>query len=396
MEKLYFRIRAENPETTIDSYTNNSSFEVISTFNRNEIVFKITDSRFYTNPGISELTTIFNDVFYKIFSSINFYPGDTDITDILYFYSGLSEDASDLLLQQTVKIFENEKNDLIRNLGAPFWSKFIAYKSYITQKTEKKLTINNTDAKDTKGKIKLKPAFFCFIVPIIIFFFIILNFEYGILIFIAALLLGGIEIIDGINSCKSDYPSISWRFKTPRLVFGKESPESGLEELDFALETFYWPFIIRPILNCLFFCLPRITFKAVFFVSCLIYNQIFNREQIAAAREIRKQHRKKMENVTSPKSRLVTLVLSIWMGVFGLHYIYLKRSDMFTYRLFTLFIMILGAAISQNVRNYEFFGVLTRIPLYTWYTIDIILVLLGRFRDANDAVIRTWIPKKKK
>ncbi len=189
METLFFSIRASNSETAFESYGNDASFEVISTFNHNELVFKIKDRRFYSAPGISEFSSLFTEVFYKIFSSIHFYPGDTDIPDKLSFYLGISPDSSDFLIERTVKSLVNEKNDIISALESPFWSSFVGYKSYVTTKSQ---NIHDTKPVDNEedGRIKLRPAFFCFIVRGIIVFLMMLTFDNGLLIFVGFLVLG--------------------------------------------------------------------------------------------------------------------------------------------------------------------------------------------------------------
>jgi len=74
-----------------------------------------------------------------------------------------------------------------------------------------------------------------------------------------------------------------------------------------------------------------------------------------------------MEPDVSPRSRLAAALLCFFLGVFGAHRFYVGK---------------VGTAILTIVTFGGFFGI--------WPMIDLILILVGAFTDAEGRLVRTW------
>jgi TM2 domain-containing membrane protein YozV len=79
-----------------------------------------------------------------------------------------------------------------------------------------------------------------------------------------------------------------------------------------------------------------------------------------------------MDAPTSPKSRLIALLLVIFVGMFGVHNFYVGKT-----------------------RNGVIQLVLTVTVLLSWVTaiwvfVDFIMILLGTFTDAQKRAVRDW------
>ncbi|WGK69818.1 TM2 domain-containing protein [Candidatus Haliotispira prima] len=72
----------------------------------------------------------------------------------------------------------------------------------------------------------------------------------------------------------------------------------------------------------------------------------------------------------SPKSRLVAVLLSWFLGYFGVHRFYLGRTK---------------SAIMQIL-----FGWLT---FFIWNVVDLIMLLCGTFRDNEGKLVKDWAVK---
>ena len=75
------------------------------------------------------------------------------------------------------------------------------------------------------------------------------------------------------------------------------------------------------------------------------------------------------ELFASPKSRLVTLILGFFLGVFGAHRFYVGKT---------------GTAVLQ---------LLTLGGLGIWWLFDMILILAGGFRDGEGRLVTSWEPE---
>lgn len=74
-----------------------------------------------------------------------------------------------------------------------------------------------------------------------------------------------------------------------------------------------------------------------------------------------------MEPNVSPRSRLAAALLCFFLGVFGAHRFYVGK---------------VGTAILTIVTFGGFFGL--------WPMIDLIMILVGAFTDAEGRLVRTW------
>jgi TM2 domain-containing membrane protein YozV len=74
-----------------------------------------------------------------------------------------------------------------------------------------------------------------------------------------------------------------------------------------------------------------------------------------------------MEPNISPRSRLAAALLCFFLGVFGVHRFYVGK---------------VGTGILTIVTFGGFFGL--------WPMIDLILILVGAFTDAEGRLVRTW------
>ena len=74
-----------------------------------------------------------------------------------------------------------------------------------------------------------------------------------------------------------------------------------------------------------------------------------------------------MEPTTSPRSRLAAALLCFFLGVFGAHRFYVGKS---------------GTAVLTIFTFGGFFGL--------WPMIDLIMILVGAFSDAEGRLVRTW------
>lgn len=78
------------------------------------------------------------------------------------------------------------------------------------------------------------------------------------------------------------------------------------------------------------------------------------------------------ELFVSPRSRLVTLLLAFFLGVFGVHRFYVGR---------------IGSGILQA---------LTLGGLGIWWLYDNILILAGSFRDRDGLLVADWEPESER
>ncbi len=78
------------------------------------------------------------------------------------------------------------------------------------------------------------------------------------------------------------------------------------------------------------------------------------------------------ELFASPRSRLVTLLLGFFLGIFGAHRFYVGK---------------IGTGILQA---------LTLGGLGLWYLYDLIMILTGSFRDADGLLISDWEPEQER
>jgi len=74
-----------------------------------------------------------------------------------------------------------------------------------------------------------------------------------------------------------------------------------------------------------------------------------------------------MEPNVSPRSRLAAALLAFFLGVFGAHRFYVGKT---------------GTAVLTILTFGGFFGI--------WPMIDLILILVGAFTDAEGRLVRTW------
>lgn len=76
--------------------------------------------------------------------------------------------------------------------------------------------------------------------------------------------------------------------------------------------------------------------------------------------------------MTSNKSRLVALILNIFLGLLGVHRMYVGKN---------------GTGLIQLLLTISFIGVwITAI----WAFIDLLLILTGSFQDASGAKVTRW------
>ena len=78
----------------------------------------------------------------------------------------------------------------------------------------------------------------------------------------------------------------------------------------------------------------------------------------------------------SPKSRLAAALLCFFLGVFGAHRFYLKKTG-------TAVLMLL-----ISVTGFVLFPIL--IPVGIWTLIDLILIVTGSFRDGEGKRVFLW------
>ena len=86
----------------------------------------------------------------------------------------------------------------------------------------------------------------------------------------------------------------------------------------------------------------------------------------------------------SPKSRLVTVLLALFLGIFGTHRFYIGKSRT------AIVMLILSILYLVTVRLW---GIITIIPLAVaglWALIDLILAVSGIMRDKEGRLIRHW------
>ena len=78
-----------------------------------------------------------------------------------------------------------------------------------------------------------------------------------------------------------------------------------------------------------------------------------------------------MDN-TSNKSRTAALLLAFFLGAFGGHRFYAGKN---------------GSAVAMLILSCTIIGAIITVP---WAWIDIIVVLIGSFKDKEGLVIRNW------
>jgi TM2 domain-containing membrane protein YozV len=79
---------------------------------------------------------------------------------------------------------------------------------------------------------------------------------------------------------------------------------------------------------------------------------------------------------TSPKSRLIALLLCWLLGLLGGHRFYLGKT---------------GSAIAMLLCTLSVVGLLASIP---WMFVDFITIAVGAFRDAEGRVVYKWNNEK--
>ena len=92
----------------------------------------------------------------------------------------------------------------------------------------------------------------------------------------------------------------------------------------------------------------------------------------------------------SPKRRIVALILSILLGIYGAHRFYAgKLKTGFLQLIVTLSIAFLNYKIESDSDLFIISGIISGI-VFLWAFIDFILICIGRFKDKNGARIKNW------
>ena len=86
----------------------------------------------------------------------------------------------------------------------------------------------------------------------------------------------------------------------------------------------------------------------------------------------------------SSKSRLVTVLLTFFLGIFGVHRFYIGRIR-------TAIVMLILSILYLTTAR--LWGLIMLIPIAVaglWALIDFILVISGRMKDREGKVIKNW------
>ena len=75
---------------------------------------------------------------------------------------------------------------------------------------------------------------------------------------------------------------------------------------------------------------------------------------------------------TSPKKRLITLLLALFVGILGVHRMYVGK---------------VGTGIVQLILTITGIGMFVTV---VWVLIDLIVIATGNFRDKQGALIKVW------
>jgi TM2 domain-containing membrane protein YozV len=84
----------------------------------------------------------------------------------------------------------------------------------------------------------------------------------------------------------------------------------------------------------------------------------------------------------SPKSRLITLILLILVGQLGVHRFYVGKVGT---GIVQLLLTIVGYATIVLV-----LGFIPLTAMWIWLVIDLIMLLVGKFKDSHGAAIENW------
>lgn len=103
-----------------------------------------------------------------------------------------------------------------------------------------------------------------------------------------------------------------------------------------------------------------------------------------------------MEEI-SPKSRLTTTLLAVFLGVFGIHRFYLDKTRT---AVGMLVLGIAGSSILGTVLSVRFYSIdfgativsaaIVLIAVGTWAFVDFIFTVSGKMRDREGRLIKKW------
>ncbi len=85
----------------------------------------------------------------------------------------------------------------------------------------------------------------------------------------------------------------------------------------------------------------------------------------------------------SPKSRLAATLLALFLGEFGGHRFY-------TGKIGTAVVMLILGVIGYSTLWMFGLGALFLIPVSIWALIDLIIIIVGRFKDSKGLVLEKW------
>ncbi|MCX7942314.1 MAG: TM2 domain-containing protein [Dictyoglomaceae bacterium] len=86
----------------------------------------------------------------------------------------------------------------------------------------------------------------------------------------------------------------------------------------------------------------------------------------------------------SDKSRKTTLLLCVFLGIFGAHRFYIGKIGT---GLLMLFIGFMWIVLSITLKMFYWY---LFIPLIIWVLIDLVSVILGKMKDINGNLVWKW------
>lgn len=93
----------------------------------------------------------------------------------------------------------------------------------------------------------------------------------------------------------------------------------------------------------------------------------------------------------SPKHRILALILSLFMGTFGVHNFYVGK---FLHGILQVALFITGfSLISPEAKGFTtkgIIGIILASIVMLWATVDFFMILFGRFKDKNHLKIENW------
>jgi len=120
---------------------------------------------------------------------------------------------------------------------------------------------------------------------------------------------------------------------------------------------------------------------------------VIGRMKGKGGRPIKKRRRVVPAEYISPKLRLATALLALFLGVFGAHRFYVGKKETASVMLFfgILGLTILGVeAIAQLNGAWFFWGISFIIAVGIWAFVDFIFAVMGRMEDDEGRLIQKW------